>query len=82
LDADAGVAGAGALAGSVWAKAGATGKRINDAAAKGNQEGKNASFIFIILGIPSLLRLPDGKGTVRKDPTGNAGSRFEKLCLL
>jgi hypothetical protein len=82
LDAGAGGAGVGALAGVVWAKAAANGNTTSDAAAKGNQEGKNASFIFIILRIPSLLRPPDGKGIVRKEPTGNAGSRFEELRLL
>jgi hypothetical protein len=33
----------------VWAQAGTTGAKISDAAAKYSQEGKIASFVFIIL---------------------------------
>jgi hypothetical protein len=55
------VAAAGAgLAAAFWALIGAIGNRTIEAAANGSQMGNTASFIFIILGIPSLFSRSNG----------------------
>jgi hypothetical protein len=49
------MAGCTGLAWVVWAQAGTTGAKTSDKAAKNSQDGKIASFVFIILWVPNLI---------------------------